>query len=166
MKRRVNIVLGMDIPVAWWVYDKIGIPFDVKNGQFIAIGYTDKESGELVAGMVFSNYTGNGGSMHLAVAALPKCGWYDDQTRWEIAHYAFEHSLCKCLYAYVAADNKPSRGITARYGFTNEYTIEEGCDSGDLIIYKLTREQAKPHLDKLNPEWFSDYKELSNGKEK
>jgi hypothetical protein len=153
MSRPVNIVLDHDEEVAEWVFSKIGGQAD-RPGTYVAHGYVDKETGRLVAGMVYENFQGVGMSSEISIAAEEKCGWFDDQTRFEAAYMAFEVQKVKILRCKIAETNTACISICERYGFHLKHRIEKAHPTGDLLIYEMTREDAQQHLDKFKPEWF------------
>lgn len=152
MSRKVQIMLDQDEAVAQWVYDKIGgVPDRV--GTFVAHGYVNDE-GRLVAGLVYENFLGVGMSSEISVAAEEKCGWYDDQTRFEAAYMAFEVQKVAILRCKVAETNTVCIPFCEGYGMKLKHRIEKAHTDGDLLIYEMTKEDAQVHLDKFQPEWF------------
>ena len=152
MARNVEIMLDQDFAVCQWVYDKIGGVPD-RPGTYVAHGYVDK-NGFLVAGMVYENFMGEGMSSEITIAAEDKCGWFDDQTRFEASYMAFEVQKVDILRCKIAESNKACISICERYGFHLKHRIEKAHPDGDLLIYEMTKEDAQVHLDKFRPEWF------------
>ena len=164
MVRKVTIIVDHDEAVCKWVYEQIGGVPD-RPGSYVAHGYINKD-GFLVAGLVYENFMGEGMSSEISVAAIEKCGWYDDQTRWEAANFAFNVQKVAILRCKVAETNKVCIPFCEGFGMKLKHRIEKAHTDGDLLIYEMTIEDAQPHLDKYQQEWYGDInkeEELAHG---
>lgn len=153
MARNVDILRNNDMAVAKWIYEQIGGKAD-SPGTYVAHGYIDRDTGFMVAGMSYENYMGEGMSSEISIAALPDCNWFDDQTRWEAANFAFNTQKVKILRCKILDTNTDCISICERYGFILKHTIEKAHQDGDMLIYEMTIKEAQPHLDKFKPEWL------------
>jgi hypothetical protein len=141
-----------DEAVCKWVYEQIGGVPD-RPGSYVAHGYLNPE-GFLVAGLVYENFMGAGMSSEISVTAIEKCGWYDDQTRWEAANFAFNVQKVDILRCKVAETNTICIPFCEGFGMKLKHRIEKAHTDGDLLIYEMRIEDAQQHLDKYDPEWY------------
>lgn len=136
-ERKVQLVLGQDDAVGYWVHKQFGADWRPDPG--VSFGYVD-QTGQLVAGFTFTEYTKN--SIWLNVSAVPGCGWWNEQTSWEVYKYVFITCGCKDLRSKIISNNKKSVKICEQFGLTLESTLERYSVDGDLLIYRLKKEDA------------------------
>jgi RimJ/RimL family protein N-acetyltransferase len=101
-----------------------------------------ERDGELVAGMVFEGY--NGHNIWCHVAAVPGRRWLNR----DFLRAAFAYPFVQCgvsrLSGYVNASNLAARRFDEHLGFEQEAVLYgAGSDGGDVIIYKMLRENCR-----------------------
>jgi len=148
MERKVTLVLGQDDAVGYWVHKQFGCEWRPEPGK--AFGYVN-EQGELVAGFTFQEY--NTQTMFINVSAVPKCGWWSEQTSWEVYDYAFRVCKVKDLRSRIISWNTKSIKICEQFGMELEATLKDYDPKGDLLIYKLSKEKA----DAFYKDWPEKY---------
>jgi RimJ/RimL family protein N-acetyltransferase len=133
-----------------WVADKLGMVGDW--GRFKAFGVL-KDS-ELIAGIIFNNYTFTDISMH--VASDEKKKWLSKHLLFELFYYAFEVCKCNRVTGYVEASKEDVLAFDKKIGFVQEGVKRKGCINGDdVIVLGMLREECR----------FLDLKRVSNEKD-
>lgn len=131
-----KIVLGQDDRVGDFVGKGIGI--EGQFHSFSSIGL--EENGELVAGIVYSDFNGN--NLSASIHGLNRT-WMNREFLWVIFHYPFEQAKVKRITAVVEESNSLSHNLVKRLGFTHEATLQQAGRSGDLHIYRMFRDECK-----------------------
>ena len=95
--------------------------------------------GKLVGGMLYSGYTGEGGSVHMHVASFsPRWGTRD--LVWVAFHYPFEQLLVKKIFAPVPVNNLKAKRLNSHLGFTVEHIIRDMFPYGDMLLMGMYRD--------------------------
>lgn len=128
------ITFGED--VARWVAERTGGKYFAGSGQ--GIGW--QKNGNLIAGVLFDNYTGRSVQMH--VAAIGK--------RWMVREYLnfcfrypFEQLRVEKIIGLVDSTNADALRFDRHLGFTDEAVIADAGRHGDIIILSMTRGQCR-----------------------
>lgn len=128
---------GYDREISRWVAAQLN---EDGFGRCIALGVMD-EVGELVAGVVFYNWSPECLTIQLA-AASTSARWMTRPVLWEMFSYAFDRAQCQLAVLRVSENNKSEndRGLhrlLPRYGFKS-YRIPRlrGREEAE-IIYTL-----------------------------
>lgn len=134
------IVANQDKQVAQWVASKITI-FEFGSTPYTAIGLAN-ETGALLAGVVYQNYTKT--DIHMHVAALPGKRWLSRAFLGEGFRYPFEQLGCKRVTGLVPGRNIIAQQFDEHLGFTQEGRVRHILANGDdLIIYGMLREECR-----------------------
>ncbi|MFZ9326480.1 MAG: GNAT family N-acetyltransferase [Polynucleobacter sp.] len=107
-----------------------------------AIGIGLEEDGELIAGVVFNDYTGPGISMH--VAAVPGKRWMTREYLWACFAYPFLQLKCNRVTGLVRTDNIVAQKFDEHLGFKREGVLRRACSDGtDMIVYGMLRDECR-----------------------
>ena len=99
------------------------------------------ENGHIVAGVVYTMYTGTGVCMHVA---SNKEGWLTKDFLRMAFQYTFIQLGCRRVTGLVRSDNYQAQKFDEHLGFKREGVIREGDDDGcDLIIYGMLRSECR-----------------------
>lgn len=136
MKR---IIVDQSGRVASWVSARIpgkdDFPEDAR-----AIGL--EQDGEVIAGVVYTMYTGSGVCMH--VAAVPGARWMTRDFLYTVFAYPFLQLQCRRVTGLVRTDNEPAQRFDEHLGFVCEGVMRAADDDGcDLIVYGMLREECR-----------------------
>lgn len=120
-----------------WVIDKNG------GGQYFpgttsAIGRI--KDGQIIGGIYYEKYNGANIWCHIA-SADPR--WLNKTFLWMIFDYPFRVCGVKRMTAPVIETNHACRKFVERLGFEAESTMVKGHSDGDVIIYRLLKEDCK-----------------------
>lgn len=122
--------------IAQFVHDTMG---HVGATDYTAIGLED--DGKIVAGVLYDNY--NGASVNTHIAANNSKRWMNREYLHFIFWYPFEQMKVKRLTALVAENNTDSRNFVKKLGFDLEATLQDADPDGDLLVYRMFRDQCK-----------------------
>lgn len=131
----MSIVVGQDEVVGPWVMQRTGGTW---NGE-VTIGLTN-QSHELVAGVLYDNF--NGVNINLAVAAEGK-HWLNREFLWFCFYYPFEQLRVERITCLVADRNEKSKRFCNHVGFVHEATLEKAHPLGDLLVFKMFKQDCK-----------------------
>lgn len=96
----------------------------------------------LLGGVIFQDYTGEGGSINLHCAGfLP--GWLSRALLWNTFNYAFNVVKVKKVIGKVHADNYKALKLNLHLGFKVETHIADVYPDGDLLIMSMYRDDCK-----------------------
>lgn len=133
-----RIILDDPDRVGSFVKERIGrrAPwFDIK-----AIGH--ERDGELIAGVVYEDYTGNAIQGH--VAAEHGSRWMTPSFLWACFYYPFKQLGVRCMYGQVSAANLAAQRLDEHLGFKRLAVLEGAAPGGeDLIIYVMRPEECR-----------------------
>ena len=131
-----EIVTGMDFLVAPWIFEKTGGTWNPGRGHSIGL----RRDGEIVAGALYEDF--NGVNMMVTLAGEGKY-WLNRDFLWFMGWYPFEQVGCKRLTALIAATNAQSIKFSEKIGFVLEATLKEAHPTGDLLVYRLMKEDCR-----------------------
>lgn len=107
-----------------------------------AVGIGLEEDGELIAGVVFNDYTGPSISMH--VAAIPGKRWMTREYLWTCFAYPFLQLKCNRVTGLVRTDNIVAQKFDEHLGFKREGVLRQACSDGtDMIVYGMLRDECR-----------------------
>lgn len=100
--------------------------------------------GELVAGVVYTLYTGINGAVMMHVASDGSRKWMTPAFLGACFRFPFLQLQCRRVTGLVRADNFPAQRFDEHLGFRREGLIREGCNDGvDLILYGMLRSECR-----------------------
>lgn len=110
--------------------------------DYTAIGL--ERDGELVAGVVFTLYTGPGGAVMMHVASDGRRHWMTPAFLSASFRYPFMQMECRRVTGLVRADNVDAQRFDEHLGFKREGLIRQGCNDGtDLILYGMLKSECR-----------------------
>jgi len=130
------IVVGPRVVV--WVGSMTGHEYP---GNATAIGY--ERNGQIVQGVVFTDYSGANIQGHIACA--PGRSFFPTFIA-AIMDYPFVQLGCRRVTIFVAGRNVRSRSLVLRLGAVQEGVLADALDDDDLIVYGLLRRNAQHWL--------------------
>lgn len=96
-----------------------------------------------LGGFMFTNFTGNGGSIWGSAAGF-KAGWLSRELLWFMFSYIFNQLECRALFTRTAEDNERSINFQFKLGFERIYRLEHVYSDGRAqIIFRMLPEQCK-----------------------
>ena len=137
------ILTGYDSAVCEWVYQKTGgfyVPGCVGIGLVRDGDLVGPNRPRLVAAVAYDGYNGAQILMHARV---------DDPhavTReliWMVFSYPFEQLGVRRITGLVEKSNKSSRKLAERLGFKLEASLKTAHPTGDLLVYRMFRDECK-----------------------
>lgn len=105
----------------------------------VCISRVSKGSGHFLGGVIYTGYTGSMIMMHMAGVS----NWMTPELVWCCFDYPFMQLAVKQVMCTVGSNNLISINITKRLGFKHEHTIVDGIPHGDLLLFKMLREDCK-----------------------
>lgn len=131
------MILFGDIEHGRLVARKAGIGFDPEV-DFAVSRIT--EAGELLGGVIYTNYTGVAVQMHQA-------GWHPrfatTQFMWVIYDFPFNMLHVDKVIATVPSTNERAMKITQQMGFTYVTTVPGVVRGGDMEILSMSRQACR-----------------------
>jgi RimJ/RimL family protein N-acetyltransferase len=121
--------------VGAWVTDKTGGSWVAEQGT--AIGKL--VNNELCAGVLYENYNKANIVCHIAGEGAWACREY----LATIFHYPFVQLGVKRITVPVNDSNVKSIGLVEKMGFIMEAKLAQATPDGDLLIYRLFRDECK-----------------------
>jgi RimJ/RimL family protein N-acetyltransferase len=101
-----------------------------------------ESDGELIAGIIFENYTGSSISMH--VAAVEGRQWITRDLLFRVFAYPFLQLDCNRVTGLVRADNLRAQKLDEHLGFVQEGVMRKAATDGtDYIIYGMLKEECR-----------------------
>lgn len=122
--------------IAEFVASKIGC--SVLVGNFVAIGL--ERNGRLIAGVTYSDF--NGSNITAGIAGEGK-RWLTREFLWFIFYFPFLQAKAKRITACVEQTNLVSQQFVTRLGFKLEAVMERAGRTGDLLVYRMFREDCR-----------------------
>lgn len=104
------------------------------------IGLLDPVKG-LVAGVLYQNFNTVNISAH--IAAEPGARWLTREFLHAIFDYPFNQLGVKRITGFVPAWNLAAQRFDEHLGFVREATLEDVLPEGDLIIYRMKRQDCR-----------------------
>ena len=135
MRTLATTVVPGDPEVAEWVRRRV--PFVESWGLHAAIGIRrgPLPAGELLAGVVYSNF--HWPTIEASIAASTPA-WCSRRNLVAIFSYPFCQLECRRLGATTEAGNTHTRQFLRRLGFREEGVCRDAMPSGDAVIYGMT----------------------------
>lgn len=130
-------IYGQDARVSAWVGERV----DEENfAGAVALGL--EQDGELVAGVVFNEYTGTNINIH--VAAVPGKRWMNRDFLFRVFAYPFLQLKCNRVTGLVRVDNLPAQKFNEHLGFVREGIVRSACKDGtNMILYGMLATECK-----------------------
>lgn len=128
------IVIGKEV-VSWIAHrtNEFG-----SFGTDIGIGWA--KNGQLVAGVAYADWNGVNVVCHIASDGSRR--WLTRQYLWFIFSYPFDQLNCKRITVCVGEGNCNSRRFVEHLGFDLEIPLKSAHPSGDLLVYRMFREDC------------------------
>lgn len=142
----VNLLFSHSHAVSEWVRQKIG---EQGFGPCHAIGIVDGQ--ELIAGVVYSHFSGNDMVMSIA-ATSPK--WARRGVIRALFHYPFVQIGCDRVTSLIDESNERSIKLCAGLGFMPEGRLRKRYAPRDGIIYGLLKEDCRWLKEKAHGQEF------------
>jgi RimJ/RimL family protein N-acetyltransferase len=118
-----------------WVCDRAGGSW--VRGRGTAIGKLS--DGELVAGVLYEDFTGANIVCHIAGVG----NWATRHFLAVIFDYPFQQMKVRRITVPVDSVNNRSIRLVERMGFSLESVLREATPSGDMLIYRMFRDECK-----------------------
>jgi len=128
-----NIVCGPII--GNWVAEQTNGCFSEKTSTALGL---QKETGEIVAGVIYENWNKRSVVAHMAVR-----GRLTRKFIGAIFRYAYEQCGVNKVILPVQSDNVKSNHFVRHFGFTEEARIRDAAPAGDIIIYSLAKNECR-----------------------
>lgn len=132
-------IVTQDEAVGQWVHERTGGCWIPDSGAIIGV-YRDDA---IVAGLTFTQWTG--ANIFLAVAVEDKRAVTREFVFFGF-WYAFEQLQCRRITALVDESNSASVSAIEHLGFTREATLSDAAPDGDVIVYRMMREEGRKWL--------------------
>ena len=127
-----NLVVGSG--VVEWVAKQTN-----EFGNFgAATGVGWKRNGEIVAGVAYSDFNGVNCSAHIAIT-----GAMSREFLWTIFDYPFKQLKVNRVTCLIGEGNQKSRNLCLKLGFEEEARLLSAHPTGDIIVYRMRREECK-----------------------
>jgi len=121
--------------IADFVSEKIGI--GRKTDNFTAIGL--ESDGKLVAGVIYSDFNGS----NITAGIAGEGNWLTSEFLWFMFYYPFCQAGASRITACVETNNLQSQRFVEKLGFELEFSMKRAGRFGDLLIYRMFREDCK-----------------------
>lgn len=126
-------------PARVWSFVRQHVPVNVVSDMK---GLGLERDGELVAGVLYENWSGPNVWMH--VAAVPGSRWLNREFLRYCFHYPFMELGCSRVSGYVEASNEAARRFDEHLGFKPEAVLKGAAtDGGDVILYVMWRDECR-----------------------
>lgn len=132
-----TVILGYDDIVGSWTHSQLNSKWLPGRGN--AIGLVD-DSNKIVAGWTYSDW--NGVNCVIDVVAQAE-GWCTPEFLWMAFSYPFEQQNLKRVTSPVAATNTHCIKFVEWLGATLEATLKDACPTGDVLLYRLFKEDCR-----------------------
>jgi RimJ/RimL family protein N-acetyltransferase len=133
-----SVIYGQNERVIQWVTDRIAHTDAVLGNVGIGL----EEDGELIAGMVYGNYTPVSICMH--VAAAPGKRWANREFLYRMFAYPFLQLGVQRITGIIREDNDDSLRFAEQIGCTQEGVMRKACPDGtNLVIYGMLKDECR-----------------------
>ncbi len=119
-----------------WVCEKVGVKW--VSGRGAAIGQLN-EKGELVAGVLYEDWSGANIFVHMAATGL----WAKKEFLNVAFDYAFNFLKVNRVTAMIESNNTRCLRLAHRAGFELECTLKGASKSGDVLIFRMFKSDCK-----------------------
>lgn len=113
--------------------------------------------GKLLGGVLYTDYTGKGGSMVMHMAGFEP-GWADRTMIWAAFYYPFIQSECQKVFGQVRADNREALDYDLRLGFKVEAHLDHVYKECGMFVVSMYRDECR-WLDRVP----AAFREATNG---
>lgn len=132
-----HYIYGQDARVAQWVAKRVDEE-DFDGCKAIGV----ERNGVLIAGVVYTMYTGPSICMH--VAGEPGSHWLSQEFLYRVFAYPFLQLKCYRVTGLVRADNLHAQRFDEKLGFVREGLMRKAASDGtDMIVYGMLREDCR-----------------------
>ncbi len=100
-----------------------------------------ERNGSLVAGVAYAQWNGANVVCHIASDGSRR--WATRAYLWTIFDYPFNQLSVKRITVEVGEGNSASRRFVRHLGFTLEATLDSAHPSGDLLVYRMFRQDCR-----------------------
>lgn len=100
------------------------------------------EDDKLLAGVVYENYTGEGGSIEAHIGSFTK-RWLCRDFLYIMFDYPFNQLKVKQAFARVQAKNEKSLKWCRSLGFKDLVVIEDVFPDDDMVVLRMKREECR-----------------------
>ena len=118
-----------------WVCEKAGGLWVPRKSR--TIGWL--ENGELVAGVVYEDWTGTNFNCHIRGSKVRKHSEFVKT----IFDYPFNQLKAKRITASIGSNNIAAINLVTRLGFILECVLEQAIPDGDIHIYRMFRDECR-----------------------
>lgn len=133
-----GIATNWDDAVGVWVHSRLGSRWISGAGN--AIGVVD-DNNVLTAGVTYTQWSGP--NIVLDVAAEPGKRWCTPDVLYMLLSFPFEQLKCSRVTAPISSANTRCRRFVEKLGFSLEATLEGACKDGDLLIYRMKKDECR-----------------------
>lgn len=103
-----------------------------------------EENGRLIAGVVYTLYTGEHGNIMMHVASDGSRRWMTPAYLSACFRFPFVQMKCRRVTGLVRADNAAAQRFDEHLGFKREGVMRQACNDGmDLIVYGMLKEECR-----------------------
>lgn len=113
-----------------------------------AVGIGVEREGEIVGAAVFNNYTG--ADIHIHIVSNGKKNWITRELLWFVHYYAFNQAGVKRISGFIWESNKEAVELARRVGAELEARLVDAADDGDVLLFRITRDNCKWLQRKMN----------------
>lgn len=106
-----------------------------------AAGIGVERDGQIIAGVVYNDWNGVNANQHCA--ALPGSNWMSKALLWYAFDYPFNQLHCKRITGLVGEGNAAARRLNEHLGLVEETRLKDAHPTGDVIVYRMTREMCR-----------------------
>lgn len=118
------------------------------------------ENGKLFGGVIYENYTGDGGSVLVHIAGFTK-NWINRDLLWIMFDYPFKQLNCTQAFAQVEAKNERCLKFCRSVGWKEVIRLEGVFPDDDMILLRMRRDDCR-FLD-LKPRSLVSKKDHTSG---
>lgn len=126
--------------IADFVLEQIG--HGRKTDNITAIGL--ENDGHIVAGVLYGGFNGN--CVEAGIAGIGK-HWLTPDFLWYMFYYPFAQMGVQRITVCVETNNLQSQRFVEKLGFELEVSMKRAGKFGDLLVYRMFRENCK-HLER------------------
>ena len=111
---------------------------DPSNDQIV----TRVKDGKVLGGVIYSGWTGYGGSVELHICGIDP-HWISRDLIYVCFDYPFNQLRVKKIWGRVPASNTTALDLDRKFGMVEEHRLKDVFPDGDLIILSMYRAQCK-----------------------
>lgn len=100
------------------------------------------EKGKLYGGVIYENYTGDGGSVVVHIAGFVR-NWINRDLLWIMFDYPFRQLNCVQAFAQVAANNTECLQFCRSIGWKQVIRLEAVYPDGDMVLLRMWRDDCR-----------------------